>query len=205
MKPQSIIRILGVLSFTGSIGLLIWWFLFPAFLPVSDAADNFQNMILDNNWIAMNLIGLISALLLCMGFPGFYLRYHQKLNVSGFIGLILACTGLILFICIQYYETIIWPAAARIYPELVQTRGALVSGNSTVVAGLIVSGVILGAGYILFCISALRKKVFPKIPVWFLLVGAPVFGNGIVFPVRTIGLLLFSAGTIWLVLNITNK
>jgi len=31
-----------------------------------------------------------------------------------------------------------------------------------------------------------------------MIIGATVFGNGIAYPIRTIGLLLFCTGTIWL-------
>jgi hypothetical protein len=71
-----------------------------------------------------------------------------------------------------------------------------------VAAGLLVSGILLGAGYILFGISALRAGTLPKTPLWFLIFGAPVFANGIIFPARTLGLLLFCAGTIWLALKL---
>ena len=177
----------------------------PVFLPTADAIDNFKNLILDSNWVVINIIGLISMLFLTLGFPGFYLKSYEKFNKLGFIGLILASTGLILYACIQYYETLIWPAAAQINPELVQVKGALVSGDSFVVAGLLVSGAFLGIGYILFGISALQTKSFSKIPLWFLIIGAPVFGNGIIFPLRTVGILLYCAGTIWLANRIRKK
>jgi hypothetical protein len=197
MKINRIVKTEALLSILGSLGLLIWWFLMPTLLPISDSAENFKNLILDDNWIAVNMIGLISTLLLTLGFPGFYLKNHKKFNGLGFPGLIISSVGLILFTCIQYYETLLWPAAAKVNPELIQVGGALVSGNTGVVAGLLVSGVFLGIGYILFGISALQTKLYPKTPIWFLIIGAPVFGNGIVFPVRTVGLILFCIGTIW--------
>jgi hypothetical protein len=177
----------------------------PLLLPIADATNNFKNLILDNNWVVINIIGLISILLLTLGFPGFYLKCYEKFNKLGFIGLILASTGLILYTCIQYYETLIWPAAAQINPELIQVKGALVSGDSIVVAGLFVSGAFLGIGYILFGISAIQTKYFSRIPLWFIIIGAPVFGNGIMFPIRTVGILLYCAGTIWLANIIRNK
>ncbi len=86
-----------------------------------------------------------STIILTLGFPGFYLKNHEKFNKLGFYGLIIASIG-----------------------------------------------------YILFGISALQTNSYPKIPLWFLIIGAPVFGNGIAFPIRTIGLLLFCIGTIWI-------
>jgi hypothetical protein len=198
MEIKSIIITESLFSLTGGIGLLLWWFLMPIFLPVAESSNNFQAMILDNNWVFINVIGLVSVIFIALGFPGFYLKEFEKFNKSGFVGIVLATVGLILFACIQYYETLIWPAAAQINPELLKVNGALVSGNNHVVAGLLVSGVFLGLGYILFGISALHTKSFPKLPIWFLIIGAPVFGNGILFPIRTLGLILFSIGTIWL-------
>jgi len=199
------IKIESLLSIIGGAGLLIWWFLMPVVLPVSEASENFQYLVLDNNWVPVNMIGLMSTMLLTLGFPGFYLKYHDKFNNIGFAGLLIASAGLVLFTGIQYYETLLWPAAAQVNPELLQVHGALVSGNAGVVAGLVTSGVLLGIGYFIFGIAALQMKACPKIPVWFLIIGAPLFGNGIVFPVRTIGLLLFCVGTIWLANSIRTE
>ena len=202
MKTQQQISILLSLNIAGSVGLLIWWVMFPVLLPIADASQNFQEMILHSNWTVINLVGLLSAIMLCLGLPGMFLSQHLHFKMYGYLGLLLACTGLILFTAIQYYETLIWPAAAKVNAELLQSDGALVSGNSAVVAGLMVSGIVLGSGYVLFGISALKTRLFRKIAIWMLMIGATVFGNGIVFPVRTLGLILFVSGTIWLSVKI---
>jgi len=201
MKAKYLINVECLLSLTGAIGILTWWIMMPVFLPVTEAADNFQNMVLDDDWVAVNLVGLISLLLFTLGFPGYYIKHHTRFNRLGFIGLLVVSAGLMLYTSVQYYETLIWPAAVRVNPELLQVKGALVSGDPLVVAGLLVSGVVFGVGYILFGISALQTKSFPRLPLWFLIIGAPVFGNGVAFPVRTLGLLLFCTGIIWLAIK----
>lgn len=202
MKTTNLLKTAAWFSLIGAIGLLIWWFLMPVFLPVTDAANNFQNMILDPNWTGLNLAGLVSVLLVTLGFPAFSFYQQPHPDRLGSAGLVIASTGLILFTGIQYYETLLWPAAASVNPGLVAATGALVSGDPGVAGGLLASGILLGAGYILFGISALRANLLTKAPLWFLIVGAPVFANGIIFPVRTLGLLLFCTGTIWLALKI---
>jgi hypothetical protein len=198
MKTQKQIQILLNLNIAGSVGLLIWWIMFPVLLPIANASQSFQNLVLDSNWTAINLLGLLSCLVLCIGLPGIFLAQYRQFRMTGFLGLILACTGLILFTAIQYYETLIWPAAAQLNPELLHSDGALVSGNSSVLAGLLISGIVLGSGYVLFGFAALKTKKFNKAGIWLLMVGVVVFGNGIIFPVRTIGLILFISGTIWI-------
>ena len=198
MNTQKIVKLEGLLSLIGSICLFVWWFAMPLFIPVAEAEENFQNLVLDPQWTAVNLIGLIAVILLALGFPGFYLKDYAKHRAIGFSGLMLACTGLILYACIQYYETLLWPAAARVHPELVETGGVLLTGDPGIMAGFLASGILLGAGYILFGISALRSRTFSRVPLWFLIAGAPLFGMGMVYPVRTLGLVLFCAGTIWL-------
>jgi hypothetical protein len=202
MKTQKQIQILLNLNIAGSVGLLIWWIMFPVLLPIANASQSFQNLVLDSNWTAINLLGLLSCLVLCIGLPGIFLAQYRHFRMTGFLGLILACTGLILFTAIQYYETLIWPAAAQLNPELLHSDGALVSGNSSVLAGLLISGVVLGSGYVLFGFAALKTKKFNKAGIWLLMVGVVVFGNGIIFPVRTIGLILFISGTIWISVQI---
>ena len=205
MNAKKIIRLEGLMSLLGSIGLFIWWFAMPLFLPLAGAVDNFQNLVLDPQWTALNLIGLIAVIFLALGFPGFYLKNFNKQRSLGFISLLLACTGLILYACIQYYETLIWPAAARVNPELVENGGVLLNGDPGIAAGLIGSGILLGAGYILFGISALRGRTYPRVPLWFLITGAPLFGMGVLFPLRTLGLVLFCAGTVWLALELRKE
>lgn len=202
MKPTNLINTAAWFSLLGAIGLLVWWFLMPVFLPVADAESNFQNMILDPDWTWLNLAGLVSTLLITLGFPAFSFYRRPHPDVLGSAGLLIASAGLILFTGIQYYETLLWPAAASTDPGLVGVSGTLVSGDPGVAGGLLASGILLGAGYTLFGISALRANVLPKAALWFLIVGAPVFANGIVFPVRTLGLFLFCSGTIWLALTI---
>ena len=198
MRKKEIIKAGGIASMIGGASLILWWVLMPLILPVADSAENFQHMVLHTGWIPVNAVGLVAILILILGFPASYILHFHKFGKLSLFGFVFAITGLILYTCIQYYETFIWPAAAQIEPALVELRGALVFGDPAVVAALFVSGGILGIGYILYGIALLKSGSFPKLPVWFLIIGAPVFGLGLVLAIRTVGLILFGAGTIWL-------
>jgi len=124
MEMKKIINLEAFLSMAGSIGLFVWWFAMPLFLPLADAEDKFRNLVLDPQWTPVNLIGLVAVIFLALG-------------------------------------------------------------------------------YILFGISALRRSSYPRIPLWFHITGAPVFGLGVLFPLRTMGLPVFCTGTFWLAIKIT--
>jgi len=103
-----------------------------------------------------------------------------------------------MFACIQYYETFLWPVVARYNPELLKLDGPLVFGDKLILVPLIISGVMLGLGYIMLGIDLLSNRALPKLAVIMLMFGALVFGNGVVFPIRTLGLLILSSAMIWI-------
>ena len=73
MPKNKLIQLECLLSLLGAIGMLTWWIMMPLFLPVADAADNFQNLVLDDSWVVVNMVGLVSLVLFTLGFPGIYL------------------------------------------------------------------------------------------------------------------------------------
>lgn len=196
MKKESLIRFYGLLNIAGGTILLLWWLSMPLFLPVAEAAESFKNMVMHSGWIPVNIAGLLGVILLSLGFPGLYLGSYEKVGRWGLAAMILALTGLILFTAIQYYETLLWPAAASLNPDMVQLGGVLINGDPAVASGLVVSGIIMGLGYILWAVVSIRNRTYP---VWLsilLLIGAPLFANGVVFVLRTAGIMLFCTGTI---------
>ena len=195
-NKESVVRFSGLLNIIGGTVLLAWWFMMPLFLPVSEAATDFSAMVLHPNWIPVNVVGLAGILFLTSGFSGMFLAGSEKTGKLGLAGWLLALTGLILYTAIQYYETFIWPAAAQVNPELVQVGGVLINGDKGVMAGLVASGIFLGLGYILWAAVSIQRKTLPVWLAIFLFIGATVFGNGILFSIRTVGILLFCPATI---------
>jgi len=191
-------RFLGICCAAGGAGLLLWWSSMGAFLPIAESANNWDAMVTHPNWVPVNLLGLAAVIALALGLPGIFIRGARGRGVLGFTGLILAEIGAMLFAAIQYYETFIWPVAGRLHPDLVQIKGPLVFGDTLVIAPLIASGAFLGLGCILLGIALIRSRVFPRFACWMLLFGAPIFANGVLFPIRSLGLLPFAAATIWM-------
>lgn len=176
--------------------LVVWWLALGLALPVAEAANHFETMILNPCWVPVNLIGLVACVLLVLTLPVLYFDERHRRNTLGFAGLVVAEIGLVLFASIQYYETFLWPVVAQANPELVRFDGALVLGDPLVLVPLIASGGFLGVGYLLLGIALFRERMVPRYSAILLVVGAVLFGNGMAFPVRTIGLLIYAGATI---------
>ena len=190
MTEKYLARFGGITSIIAGSLLLVWWILMGIMLPQAEAKESFDVIVTHSNWIPINIIGFMAVLIFAISLFLLYKTISEHLSKTGFFGFILGEIGIIWFACIQYYETFIWPLVGELHPELVKIDGALVFGNSIVMIPLILSGLVLGIGYLLFCIDLLKHNIVPKLVVWFLLIGVILFGNGLIAPIRTIGLIL---------------
>ncbi len=119
----------------------------------------------------------------------------NRAHFSDTLGILLSQAGLILYTAIQYYETFLWPVAAKTNPALVEIQGPFVFGHWMVAAPLIISGLVLSLGFLFLLFQKLRTERSRMWP-WLLFLGVTLFGIGMVIPVRTLGLFLMTAALI---------
>ncbi|HBS06817.1 MAG TPA: hypothetical protein DEA96_17740 [Leptospiraceae bacterium] len=127
------------------------------------------------------------------GADGSEARLHTGNQIYGTPGVLISQIGAILFAAIQYYETFLWPVAASMDSSMVAFDGPFVFGDLRVSIPLVLSGLILTVGFFLLMIESIRsgqKKTWPSL----LFIGVLLFGMGMIVPVRTIGLMLMTAG-----------
>ena len=196
----------GTLLGAGAVLLVLWWFATGILLYHS---RNFADAIMHPAWLPINIPGLLACILICLGLPALLYRgsgtsqdsdreqnkAQSSLKWSARFarwGIFTSQTGLILFASIQYYETFLWPVAAKYDKKLVESGGKLVFGDILVAAPLLASGLILTLGF-LFLLLYLKRNDGEKAWPWTLFAGALLFGSGLIAPVRTLGLLLFAA------------
>ena len=79
--------------------------------------------------------------------------------------------------------------------ECVQ-NGRLSPTNKLIFGAFLLSGIFWSLGYIILGITTIRSGHFAKWAGVLFTVGAVLFGFGMVIPIRTIGVLLFSIGMI---------
>ncbi|MEQ8352438.1 MAG: hypothetical protein RH862_13190 [Leptospiraceae bacterium] len=186
-------RALSTLLILSAILLLIWWMATGGiFLSLN---GDFPGSVLHPAWIPVNALGLLGCILLCLGLP--ILGFHSEGSgpVPFSTGVLISQAGVILFTAIQYYETFLWPVAADFDPSLIALEGALVFGDLRVSVPLVASGLVLATGFLILMIELIRSGETKLWPV-LLFLGALLFGSGLIVPVRTIGLLIFTAALI---------
>lgn len=199
MSQTKLIRMSGILLLVSGILLLVWWILMGVLLPSTTKEIQLVNLVLNKGWLFVNLIGLIGMLLLPLGLVGLYYKQHEKVGIMGLIGFIFAFLGTILYICVQFEETFMWPIIAANFPKLLEAKGPIFTNNifSTT---YIIMGVLFIVGFILISAVSILKAILPRIASVFLLIGAILFGAGMFIPlvIRTIGITLFSISLCWL-------
>ncbi len=171
---------------------------------------DFAASILHPAWIPVNCMGLLGCITLNLGIPsllpGKRPRGETSTNAGRQLtlvssedgpsvtpGVLISQIGAILFAAIQYYETFLWPVAASMDSSMVAVQGPFVFGDLRVSIPLVLSGLILTVGFFLLMIELIRsgqKKTWPSL----LFIGVLLFGMGMIVPVRTIGLMLMTAG-----------
>lgn len=199
MSQVKLIRWSGILLIVSGVLFLVWWILLGVLLPSTEKGMQLVNLVLDKDWLGVNVIGLIGSLLLPLGLIGLYAKQYEKIGIPGFIGFILTFIGSILYTCVQFGETFTWPLIAAHAPVLLGVKGPMLA-NSAFFLAYTVMGILFVIGFILIGIVSIIAAVLPRIASIFLLIGAILFGAGMFLPLvlRTIGMTLFAIALCWL-------
>ena len=196
MVSSKLIRWSGLLIILQSALFLLWWVLLGTLLPIN---VQLVDQVLDSNWMFVNVLGLIAAVLVPLCLVGLYARQVEKVGILGLLGFLLASIGSILFASLQFEETIAWPVFAVHAPALLDVQGPLISNQAFSTIYLIM-GLLYIVGFILFGIATMRAGVLTRWGALLLIISAPLFGAGLFVPVfvRTIGAVLYAVGFAWL-------
>jgi len=198
MSIQKFIRFGGKALLLAGILILLWWLGLAIFFPLEGMETGYLNLVKDADWLWVNIVGLIATMLLAVGFLGLYLKQAKKTGLLGFIGFLLAFFGSLLFMCIQYIETVLWPIFTEHAQELLEHEGAMFTDTVFTIFYLIM-GYSLALGFIILGTATLRAKILSKWGALLMMIGGVVFSLVIsVIIVRTVGIVLLAAGLVWL-------
>jgi hypothetical protein len=198
MTMIKFIRFGGKALSLAGILILLWWLGLAIFFPLEGMEKGYLNLVQDSDWLWVNIVGLIATMLLAVGFLGLYLKQAKETGLLGFIGFLLAFFGSLLFMCIQYIETVLWPIFTEHAQSLLEHEGAMFTDMVFKVFYLIM-GFSLALGFIILGIATLRAKILSRWGALLMMIGGVVFSLVIsLIIVRTIGIVLLAAGLVWL-------
>jgi hypothetical protein len=194
---QRLLRWSGLVTISTGVLLILWWGLMGTMVP--SGGDNvLLEMVRNSNWVIINALGSIHAVLLPLALIGLYARQVEEVGALGLVGFVLAFLGAVLTAWIQVEETLLWPLLAAHAPDLVDMKGPMFA-DTAFFATYILMGAFFIPGSLILGVATARAKVLPRWGAILLAVGAPLFGiGGLFLVVRTIGALLFTAALIWL-------
>ena len=82
MIASKLIRWSGLLVIMQSALFLLWWVLLGTLLPINVPL---VDLVLDGNWVFVNMLGLIAAVLVPLCLVGLYARQVEKVGILGFV------------------------------------------------------------------------------------------------------------------------
>ncbi len=129
-------------------------------------------------WQVSHLLLWVGAMTGVIGLSGLYLRQKTEFGRLGLGGAALAIVGLVALSGAYYYEAVIVPILAVETPALMGTFPAAGSWAPYRVA-VVVSGVSVGLGFVLFGIAMARTRLLPRWAIVAASVGA--LGAGVQF------------------------
>jgi hypothetical protein len=185
MSPSKLIRLSGLAAILGVALSVIAKFIGLTMDTgsVSSSVTTLHTMVEMGLWLFSGILGLA-------GLIGLYARQSESAGAFGLVGFIAAFIGSSLMLGSFWTRVFVVPWMAVEIPEFLDTHPA---GTGILAFGLTASTVVFAAGWLLFGVSAFRARVYPRIPVVLLMIGAPL----LVPPVPGLAL-PFSLALAWL-------
>ncbi|MFC1481398.1 hypothetical protein ACFL6E_04025 [Candidatus Neomarinimicrobiota bacterium] len=198
MTSDKLIRLSGLMCIFTGVLLFLWWGLMGMIMPAG--AENFSmlEMVKSDRWLPVNTIGCIAVVLLPLALIGLYVRQIAAVKIVGLVGFLLAFSGSLLYVWLQVEESILWPILAVHAPALIDMSGPMFM-NPAFSFTYMLMGLLFIPGLLILGAATIHAGILPRWGAVLFTIGGPLFGiGGTLFVVRTIGVILFMAGLVWL-------
>ena len=173
-------------SLLAGIFTALFWFIHP------DAGLTNMAARLTGRWEFAYVLFVGVLVLTLFGLIGLYVRQLEKAKAIGFIGFFLAFIGTAIFIGAGIFDGFVSPILAQSGATqfLLDAKGALLTHLSPL---FIFGGLSFAIGFILFGITIIRTKIFPRWTGILLILSAPILGLSPLMPAmaRTWGSVVF--------------
>ena len=192
---KSLFKFSGFSNILCAILLILSWFSIGIFMWNEISTQNFLTMVQNPAWMPVNVFYLLATILLFPGIIALYIQQAEKIGNLGLTAFWITLLAIIWYTCIQFYETFFWPIIASDSPLLFQAVGFSPT-NNIIFAQLMLSAIPWTVGFILLGIVTSKTAFISRRIVYIFTLGALLFGVGMLFPIRSLGVILFSYGLI---------
>jgi hypothetical protein len=163
VSSSSLVRLSGLAVVAAGVLLLI-----SELLLLTVDFDSFHAEVAGGSWLAQSFGFLLGFVLLLGALIGLYVRQVEAAGVLGLVGFLVAFLGTALLIGGAWEEAFGTPTLAEIAPQAVSSEGP----PKWLGFGFILSGVLFSLGWVLFGVSTLRARVYPRAAAILLILGA---------------------------------
>lgn len=178
MKLSNLQKFGGISLILGSVFLTIYSVSFFTLLPISKFRQDFTLGILNPNWTWIGVTAFFGVVLMMFGFTAIYSKLYRESGMLGFLGYVFVEIAYLLQACKVTWEVCLYPVIARSPSSIILFKDAIIKHSHAYVAFGAVALISILLGIVLFCISLVRSREFPKSAGILIFVGALFYGLG---------------------------
>jgi hypothetical protein len=196
MKFSTLQRWGGIAIILGSVFLIAWAICWSTLLPVHERARDLSVIILDPHWIWIASLAFPGIILMIFGYTAIYSRIYTNAGISGFIGYIFIIIAYVFQAAKVTWEIFIYPIIVSYAPSIPLFRDKILTQHPQFILFRWMASVTIFIGVILFCITLIRSREFPKSAGILILCGAVIYAVGPILNVylAIAGVLILSIG-----------
>ncbi len=185
--PTTVVRLGGLAAVLVGVFVLITELL-DLYLYTTTSEDSFSEVATSATYTVQGVLILIGAMLLLVALVGIYASQAEAAGVLGSVGFLLALIGTALLVGSTWDRVFLIPALAQAAPAFMETDlSFLEKVGSMLSLGLLV------IGWLVFAVSTLRARIYPRTAAVLLLIGIVV--GAIPLPLTTI---VFGVALAWM-------
>ena len=198
MNLATIQRWGGISMIIGSLFYACWAIVFATLLPLREYSKDMTVVILSPHWIWITAIALPGTILMIFGFTAIYTRLYSSSGVVGLLAYISVIVAFLFQTATITWEIFLFPPIAHFSPAIALFREGIFMKSKLIQFYDILYNGAIGIGVILFSVTLLRSREFPKYAGILLYCGVIAYavGSWLNLYVSVIGVLILSLGCV---------
>jgi len=178
MKYSTIQRLGGIAIILGSVLFTAWAIFWTMLLPVHERARDISLMILNPHWIWIASLAFPGIVLMVFGYTAVYSRLYNKSGILGFIGYVFIILAYIFQAAKVTWEIFVYPIIVSYAPSIPLFKDKILLEHPQFILFRLLASLTIFIGVILFCITLIKSREFPKSAGILILCGAVIYAVG---------------------------